>query len=101
MFKYVVFAALLAVAFADPEPKAKPGVLAAAPVVAAPLAYSAAYTSPLVGAAYASPYVASPLAYSAGYAAPVAYSAHPAAYSAYPAAYSAYPAYTSPIVKYL
>ncbi|XP_017777046.1 PREDICTED: pupal cuticle protein C1B-like [Nicrophorus vespilloides] len=85
MFKYVVLAALLAVAFADPEPKAKPGILATAPVVAAPLAYSAAYTAPLAYsayspyAAYSAPYVASPYAYSAGYASPYAYSAYAAA----------------------
>ncbi|XP_017776677.1 PREDICTED: neuropeptide-like 4 [Nicrophorus vespilloides] len=90
MFKYVVFAALLAVVFAAPEPK--PGVLAAAPLVGAPLAYtsplaySAAYTSPLINSAYSAPYVASPYAYSAGYASPYAY--------------SAYSHYAAPLVKY-
>lgn len=69
----IVFAAFLAFALATPapEPKAKPGYVAAAytaPVVAAPYAYSA----------YAAPY---------------------AAYSTYPAysAYSAYP-YSAPLV---
>ncbi|KAK9731029.1 hypothetical protein QE152_g13965 [Popillia japonica] len=73
MFKAIVFAAFLAFALATPapEPKAKPGYVAAAytaPVVAAPYAYSA----------YAAPY---------------------AAYSTYPAysAYSAYP-YSAPLV---
>ncbi|XP_017774056.1 PREDICTED: neuropeptide-like 4 [Nicrophorus vespilloides] len=90
MFKYVVLAALLAVVFAAPEPK--PGVLAAAPLIGAPLAYSsplaysAAYSSPIVKTAYAAPYVASPYAYSAGYASPYAY--------------SAYSPYTAPLVKY-
>lgn len=46
---------------ADPEPKAKPGLIAAAysaPVVAAPVAYSAypAYSAPLVSA-YSAPVV--------------------------------------------
>ncbi|XP_017777049.1 PREDICTED: pupal cuticle protein C1B-like isoform X3 [Nicrophorus vespilloides] len=80
MFKYVVFAALVAIALAAPEPKAKAGILAAAPVVAAP---ALAYSSPIVSAAYASPY---------------AYSAY-SPYAAYPA-YSAYSAYSAPIVSY-
>ncbi|KAK9731031.1 hypothetical protein QE152_g13967 [Popillia japonica] len=72
MFKAILFAALLALAVAAPEPKAKPGLVAA-------------YTAPVVSA----PYAYSP------YAAPYAYSA----YSAYPAysAYTAYP-YSAPLV---
>ncbi|XP_076254316.1 uncharacterized protein LOC143192707 [Rhynchophorus ferrugineus] len=81
MFKYVVFAALLAVAFAAPEPaakpkaEAKPGLAAvaySAPLVAAPAAVPLAYSAPL---AYSS-YVAAPAVYTTGYTA--AYSALPA-----------------------
>ncbi|GJQ68311.1 hypothetical protein Trydic_g16906 [Trypoxylus dichotomus] len=68
MFKAIAFAALLAFAMADPEPKAKPG---------------------FVAAGYTAPYISSPYAYSA-YAAPYAYSAYSAAYPAYsPYTYSA------------
>lgn len=69
----IFFAALLAFAAASPvpEPKAKPGLLAAgysAPLVAAAPAYTAysAYSAPL---AYSAGYVA-PSVYSAGYAYP-------------------------------
>ncbi|KAK9731027.1 hypothetical protein QE152_g13963 [Popillia japonica] len=73
MFKAILFAAILAFAVATPapEPKAKPGYVAAA---------------------YTAPVVAAPYAYAAPYA---AYSAYPA-YSAY-SAYSAYP-YAAPYV---
>ncbi|GJQ68305.1 hypothetical protein Trydic_g16900 [Trypoxylus dichotomus] len=74
MFKAIVFAALLAFAVAapaaEPEPKAKPGIIAAAytaPLVAsAPLAYSA-YSAPLVSSPIVSTYhgVAPALTYSA------------------------------------
>lgn len=77
----------MAVAFATPEPKAKPGLVAAAytaPVVAAaPVAYTAGIA---------------PVAYTAGYtaAAPLAYtSGYYGAYRAYPYAYSPY---TAPLV---
>ncbi|CAG9769883.1 unnamed protein product [Ceutorhynchus assimilis] len=81
MYKLFVFAAILAIAFAnpeakaDPKPEAKPGIIAAAysaPIVAAPVTYTAAYSAPLTYAA-----------------APLAYSAYPA-YSAYAASYVAY-----------
>ncbi|RZC41393.1 hypothetical protein BDFB_014832, partial [Asbolus verrucosus] len=77
------FVFILGAAFAAPEPKtdpkAKPGLVAAA------------YASPLVASptvAYTSDYTA-PLAYSAGYVSPYA-----AAYSVY----SAYPGYSAPFV---
>lgn len=79
----VFFFTILAVALCAPEPKAKPGLVAAAysaPLVAAP------------GLAAYSPYTA-PFAYSAGYVA----SPYAAAYSAYPA-YSAYSAYSAPLI---
>ncbi|KAJ3629824.1 hypothetical protein MTP99_014191 [Tenebrio molitor] len=83
MFKTIVFVALLSMAFGTPEPKAdpkaKPGLVAAAytsPVIAAPaVAYTSAYSAPF--------------AYSAGYVSPYA-----AAYSAY----SPYAAYSAPLV---
>lgn len=70
-----IFATILAVCYAAPEPapKAKPGFLAAA------------YSAPLVAPA------APAVAYTAAYAAPAAY-----AYAPYP--YAAYSAYSAPLV---
>lgn len=70
-----IFAAILAVCYAapEPEPKAKPGFLAAG------------YSAPLVAPA------APAVAYPAAYAAPAAY-----AYAPYP--YAAYAPYSAPLV---
>ncbi|XP_066250249.1 neuropeptide-like 4 [Euwallacea similis] len=76
----VIFFAILAAAMAVPtpeakaDPKAKPGLFV-----------------------YSAPLVANPVAYSAAYSAPLTYAAAPVAYSAYPA-YSAYSAYSAPYV---
>nr|XP_023025785.1 neuropeptide-like 4 [Leptinotarsa decemlineata] len=74
MFKLFILVAIFAVAIANPAPEAKadpkaspdPSLFAAytAPVVAAPVAYTSAYSAPLAYASYVAPSV-----YSAGYTA--------------------------------
>ncbi|XP_074029809.1 uncharacterized protein [Leptinotarsa decemlineata] len=73
MFKLCIFVAIFAFAATTPvpeakaDPKADPSLIAAAytaPVVAAPVAYTSAYSAPLAYASYVAPSV-----YSAGYTA--------------------------------
>nr|CAH7725555.1 unnamed protein product [Callosobruchus chinensis] len=78
--QFVIFA-IVAISSCSAEPEAKPSVLAAAPVVAAPAAVVTATSHQSFVRGYSAPLLAAPaVAYTAPYAAPYVAAAAPIAY---------------------